>query len=225
MIESHFYGQAAYLIVALVLLALLVFYLWRNISLSRKINKTSSLSFPFLRLLPLCVFIVLTLIFLAALFKQDNTVTSDIMIGQPTPISKLPLLDIPGELTADFFKNRVTLVNFWGSWCPPCRLEHPQLMQLAQDKRFTLIGINYKDRQENARQFLRQLGNPYHFVAVDERGRTAIEWGVYGAPETYLVSQEGIIIYRHIGPLTPDIIATKLLPVLEVALSNPSQKN
>ncbi len=128
---------------------------------------------------------------------------------------------MPGLNSSDFL-GKVTLVNVWGSWCVPCRQEHPLLLELSKDNRFTLAGLNYKDRPENARRFLGELGNPFHAIGVDDAGRTAIDWGVYGVPETFLVGQDGKILYKHVGPLTPEAIARELMPQIEAAAAAPA---
>jgi cytochrome c biogenesis protein CcmG/thiol:disulfide interchange protein DsbE len=113
----------------------------------------------------------------------------------------------------------VTLVNVWASWCAPCREEHPLLLALSQDKRFSIAGLNYKDKAENARRFLGSLGNPYSAIGVDSAGRTAIDWGVYGVPETFLVGRDGKIAFKHVGPLTEQVVTGSLLPQIEKALA------
>ncbi|TIV64698.1 MAG: DsbE family thiol:disulfide interchange protein, partial [Mesorhizobium sp.] len=110
-------------------------------------------------------------------------------------------------------------VNVFGSWCLPCREEHPVLLGLSQDRRFTLAGLNYKDQPENARRFLGDLGNPYQAIGVDPAGRAAIDWGVYGVPETFVVGKDGRIAYKHVGPLTPESARDLLLPQIEKALT------
>jgi cytochrome c biogenesis protein CcmG/thiol:disulfide interchange protein DsbE len=99
-------------------------------------------------------------------------------------------------------KGGVTLVNVWASWCGPCRDEHPLLIELARDPAIRLVGINYKDQPENARRFLGSLGNPFAAVGVDASGRAAIDWGVYGVPETFVIAPDGTIAYKHVGPIT-----------------------
>lgn len=119
------------------------------------------------------------------------------------------------------FEGQVTLVNVWGSWCVPCRQEHPLLMELAQDDRIRIAGINYKDQPENALRFLGELGNPYDAIGVDQSGRAVIDWGVYGVPETFLVGPDGTILYKHVGPITQSAVLENLLPEIDKALAAP----
>jgi cytochrome c biogenesis protein CcmG/thiol:disulfide interchange protein DsbE len=111
----------------------------------------------------------------------------------------------------------VTLVNVWASWCIPCADEVPQLEQLARDKRIQLVGINYKDTPDNARRFLNRYGNPFVASGADVSGRTSIDWGVYGVPETYLIGRDGTIAYKLIGPITPDNLVRVLDPEIAKA--------
>jgi cytochrome c biogenesis protein CcmG/thiol:disulfide interchange protein DsbE len=176
----------------------------------------------FLVLLPLLIFAGLTAIFLAQLLSgRDISVVPSALIGQAAPVTELPPLEgtnLPGLSSADF-GGKVTLVNVWASWCAPCREEHPVLLGLSQDGRFGITGLNYKDKPENARRFLGDLGNPYGAIGVDETGRAAIDWGVYGVPETYVVGRDSKILHRHVGPLSPEAVATELMPVIEKALA------
>jgi cytochrome c biogenesis protein CcmG, thiol:disulfide interchange protein DsbE len=175
-------------------------------------------------LLPLLVFLGLAGVFFARLMSgEDISTVPSALIGQPAPITHLPPLegvDLPG-LDSSAFAGRVTLVNVWSSWCVPCRQEHPLLFELSRDNRFTLVGLNYKDRPENARRFLGELGNPFRAIGVDAAGHTAIDWGVYGVPETYLVGKDGKILFKHVGPLTPESIAGEVMPQIEKALASP----
>ena len=116
----------------------------------------------------------------------------------------------------------LTLVNVWASWCVPCRQEHPLLMQLAERGSVKVVGINYKDQPENALRFLGELGNPYEAVGVDASGRTAIDWGVYGVPESYLVDETGTIVYKKVGPFSEESFAEELLPAIESARNGTS---
>ncbi len=166
-------------------------------------------------LVPLLVFLGLAAVFFVQLMSgRDISAVPSALIGQPAPETKLPPLegvDLPG-LNSVGFVGKVTLVNVWGSWCLPCREEHPLLLELSRDGRFTIAGMNYKDQPENARRFLGELGNPYQAIGVDDAGRTAINWGVYGVPETFLVGKDGKILYRHVGQLTPEAVTSELLP-------------
>ena len=113
----------------------------------------------------------------------------------------------------------MTVVNVFASWCPPCREEHPQLLMLAKDKRIRLVGLNYKDTPANARAFLARYGNPYEAVGVDPAGRAAIDWGVYGAPETFVIGRDGTIRTKFVGPILPETLRTVLLPEIDKALA------
>ncbi|RWB71895.1 MAG: DsbE family thiol:disulfide interchange protein [Mesorhizobium sp.] len=175
-------------------------------------------------LLPLLVFLGLAGLFLSQLLSgRDVAEIPSALIGLPAPQTSLPPLEgvnLPG-LDSKSFAGKVTLVNVFASWCAPCREEHPVLLGLSQDKRFTLAALNYKDQPENARRFLGDLGNPYQAIGVDPVGRAAIDWGVYGVPETFVIGKDGKIAYKHVGPLTPDSVRTLLLPQIEKALTAP----
>jgi cytochrome c biogenesis protein CcmG/thiol:disulfide interchange protein DsbE len=176
----------------------------------------------FVYLLPLGLFIVLALVFLSRLESGDSPdLIPSALIGKPAPEFVLPPLDglgTPGLARADL-AGKVTVVNVFASWCVPCRAEHPVLTELAKDTRIRLVGINYKDQPGNALAFLSGLGNPYAAVGVDQRGRAAIDWGVYGVPETFLVGPDGVIATKVIGPLDADNVARVLKPAIEKALA------
>lgn len=173
-------------------------------------------------LLPLLIFLGLAGLFLSQLLSgRDVSEVPSALIGQPAPQTNLPALEgsnLPG-LDSKLFAGKVTLVNVFASWCAPCREEHPVLLALAQDKRFVMTALNYKDRPENARRFLGDLGNPFQAIGVDEAGGTAIDWGVYGVPETFVIGKDGKIAYKHVGPLTPETVQTLLLPQIDKALA------
>lgn len=173
-------------------------------------------------LLPLLVFLGLAGLFLSQLLSgRDVAEIPSALIGLPAPQTSLPPLEgvnLPG-LDSKSFAGRVTLVNVFASWCAPCREEHPVLLGLSQDKRFTLAALNYKDQPENALRFLGDLGNPYQAIGVDPAGRAAIDWGVYGVPETFVIGKDGKIAYKHVGPLTPESARDLLLPQIEKALA------
>jgi len=175
--------------------------------------------------LPLIMFAGLALLFLYGLHDGDPSRIPSALIGHPAPQTALPALEglvdngkpVPG-LDPTTFKGKVSLVNVWASWCVPCHDEAPLLTALGQDKRLQVIGINYKDEPENARRFLGRYGNPFSIVGVDGNGRAAIEWGVYGVPETFIVGREGIILFKLVGPITPDNIDTVLKAEIDKAL-------
>jgi cytochrome c biogenesis protein CcmG, thiol:disulfide interchange protein DsbE len=171
---------------------------------------------------PFVLFLGLVGIFGFQLMSGKNV--SDLpsaLIGKVAPATNLSSVDPVAQtgLNSEVFKGRVTLVNVFASWCVPCREEHPVLLELAKDKRFIIAGLNYKDQPENALRFLAELGNPYAVTGSDLSGRTGIEWGVYGVPETYLVGKAGTVLYKHIGPLDAHILANELMPEIEKALS------
>ena len=173
-------------------------------------------------LLPLAAFAGLAAIFLAQLMSgRDTGEIPSALIGQPAPATKLAALDgagLPGLDSAEF-KGKVTVLNVWASWCAPCREEHPLLLGLAGDSRFVLAGLNYKDPTDLAQKFLTGYGNPFAAIGVDADGRGAIDWGVYGVPETFVIGKDGKIAAKHVGPLTVEAVKDQLLPEIEKALA------
>ena len=140
------------------------------------------------------------------------------LIGKPAPDFDLPLLHEPGKrFTLAELRGQPFVMNVWGSWCPECRVEHPVISKFALTKRVRFIGYNLKDPREDALRWLEQYGNPYLMVVADEEGRTAIDWGIYGAPETFLVDGSGIVRWKHVGAITDEIITNELSPALEKA--------
>ena len=176
-------------------------------------------------LLPLLIFLGLAGVFLSQLLSgEDSSEVPSALIGLPAPATHLPPLegtDLPG-LDSQAFAGKVTLLNVFASWCAPCREEHPVLLALSKDRRYVTAALNYKDKPENARRFLGDLGNPFAAIGVDVAGRTAIDWGVYGVPETFVIGKDGKIAYKHVGPLTPESAQTLLLPEIEKALAKPN---
>lgn len=138
------------------------------------------------------------------------------LIGKPAPAFDLPLLHEPGKrVTSADLAGQPYVMNVWGSWCPECRVEHPVLTKFALTKRVRFIGYNLKDEREEALRWLEQFGNPYMMVLADVEGRTAIDWGISGAPETFLVDGKGIVRWKHVGAIDDTIIARQLIPALE----------
>lgn len=176
-------------------------------------SETAAPRRSWLMALPLIVFIALAAIFWFRLGDDDPSRIPSALIGHPAPQTALPALaglanngaQVPG-LDPLAFKGKVSIVNVWASWCVPCHDEAPLLTEIAKDTRIQLIGINYKDAPDNARRFLDRYGNPFAAVGVDGNGRAAIEWGVYGVPETFIVGRDGKIAYKLVGPITPDNI-------------------
>jgi cytochrome c biogenesis protein CcmG/thiol:disulfide interchange protein DsbE len=179
----------------------------------------------FLMALPLILFAGLAALFWFRLGAGDPSKIPSALIGHAAPQTALPPLtglvsegaQVPG-LDPAMFKGKVSIVNVWASWCVPCHDEAPLFVELGKDKRLQLVGINYKDAPDNARRFLGRYGNPFGVVGVDGNGRAAIEWGVYGVPETFIVGREGTIVYKLVGPVTPDNIETVLKVEIEKAL-------
>ena len=175
--------------------------------------------------LPLIAFAGLAVLFGLRLGGGDPSRIPSALIGRPAPQTTLPPLpgllsdgaQVPG-LDPAMFRGKVSVVNVWASWCVPCHDEAPLLTELAKDKRLQLIGINYKDTPDNARRFLGRYGNPFGVVGVDGNGRAAIEWGVYGVPETFVVGREGKIVYKLVGPITPDNIDSVLKAEIDKAV-------
>ena len=189
-------------------------------------SRASSPRRLWLMALPLVAFAALAALFWFGLQAGDPSRIPSALIGRPAPQTALPALEglvangspVPG-LDPKTFKGKVSLVNVWASWCVPCHDEAPLLTQLGQDKRLQLVGINYKDSPDNARRFLGRYGNPFGIVGVDGNGRAAIEWGVYGVPETFIVGRDGTIVYKLVGPVTPENIDTVLKAEIDKALA------
>lgn len=169
---------------------------------------------PWLYAIPLLVFAALAAVFAKGLFSGDASKVPSALIGKPAPAITLTPLEglqrdgqpVPSFGMADLAKGKATIVNVFASWCAPCRVEHPFLVAMADSPavkqgKVQLVGFNYKDETENARRFLGALGNPYSAVGADRGGRAAIEWGVYGVPETFLIGPDGRILDKHVGPL------------------------
>ena len=148
--------------------------------------------------------------------RADRDVLPSPLIGKPAPEFSLPVLHEPGRLLdSGELRGQPYLLNVWGSWCPGCRVEHPVITRIAETKRIRVVGYNWKDEHSDAMRWLEQFGNPYWLVLVDYDGRKAIDWGIYGAPETFLVDAEGIVRWKHVGPIDEATIERSLLPALD----------
>jgi cytochrome c biogenesis protein CcmG/thiol:disulfide interchange protein DsbE len=166
-------------------------------------------------LLPLLLFMAIVGFLFAGLNLDPRAVPSP-LIGKPAPAFNLPQLDVAEQTLAPAqLLGQVWLLNVWASWCVACREEHVLLLELAQTDAVPIYGMNYKDQPQAARQWLAQRGNPYVTTAVDADGRTGIDYGVYGVPETYVIDKAGVIAYKHIGPLTSKVLSNKILPLVK----------
>jgi cytochrome c biogenesis protein CcmG/thiol:disulfide interchange protein DsbE len=166
-------------------------------------------------LLPVALFAVLVIAFAVGL-RHDPHLVPSALIDRPAPDFALPgLYESANGLTRNDLDGRVTLVNFFASWCAPCREEHSELMMLGRLPGVTLDGIAYKDKPEETRRFLGRLGDPFGHIGVDRNGTTAIDFGVYGVPETYVVDRTGHIRYRHVGPLTAEDVKNEIVPMIQ----------
>ena len=165
-------------------------------------------------LLPLGLFLVLAF-FLAVGLKLDPREVPSPLVGKPAPGFQAPALGRP-EITIkrDDLLGKVWLLNVWASWCGACRDEHPVLVEFARRKLVPIYGLNYKDKREDGLGWLTQFGNPYTESVFDPEGRIGIDYGVYGVPETFVIDRDGVIRYKHIGPITPEVLRDKLEPLL-----------
>lgn len=166
-------------------------------------------------LIPLGIFIALTAL-LAIGLKLDPREVPSPLINKPAPAFTLPKLHALDEtISVADLQGKVWILNVWASWCVACRTEHPLLVEFARQHPVTLVGLNYKDEEMAAKQWLRQLGDPYTFSAFDKDGRAGIDWGVYGVPETFVIDKRGVIRFKQIGPVTHSVLQGKILPLLQ----------
>jgi len=168
--------------------------------------------------LPLIALVALVAIFASSINRDPDLIRS-VLIDKPAPafaMAAVPDIGVPGFDTASL-KGEVTVVNVFASWCIPCRAEHPLLTALKDVAQVRLFGINQADAPDNAKAFLDELGNPYDAVGMDRDRRVSIDWGVYGVPETFVVNAEGVITFKHVGPLTPQSLEADLLPAIAAA--------
>ena len=157
------------------------------------------------RFLPLIILLTVIALFLFGTFKKNTRVIPTPLIGQEVPLIELETIffeEFENKDLADILKsNKIKIINFWASWCLPCEVEHPILMGLSKKSDLVIIGINYKDTEEGSARFLNEKGNPYDVVIIDDEGMLGIEMGLTGVPETFVVNQDGKIIYRIVGPI------------------------
>jgi cytochrome c biogenesis protein CcmG, thiol:disulfide interchange protein DsbE len=166
-------------------------------------------------LIPLVLFLVLV-VFLAIGLTRDPSELPSALINKPAPTFRLPQLKDPAQtFSAEDMRGKVWVMNVWASWCVACRDEHQYLGRYAESGAVPIYGLNYKDKPEDALAWLDELGDPYVLSAVDLEGRVAIDYGVYGAPETYLIDKSGTIRHKHVGPVTPDVWNKEFLPLVQ----------
>jgi cytochrome c biogenesis protein CcmG/thiol:disulfide interchange protein DsbE len=166
---------------------------------------------------PLVVFAAFAGLAFIGLYRENPDALPSALAGRQAPaVETTPLGDKQGFGDADLRAGEVSLVNYWASWCAPCRVEHPNLMQLAADG-IPVYGVNYKDKPGNALGFLEELGDPYTGIGADASGRMALEWGVYGVPETYVIDGQGEIVQRFAGPITDRVLENTIRPAIEAA--------
>ena len=168
-------------------------------------------------LVPVVVFVGLAWLLYVGLFQGPPSLLPSPLVGKPAPDISLPALDAQAQNfdRAELGQGRPIIVNFWASWCVPCRLEHSTLQALAARKGITLYGVDYKDKPEDARAFLSELGNPFGKINEDREGRVTIDWGVTGVPETFVIDSKGIIRVHYAGPLNDQVVERLILPALE----------
>jgi cytochrome c biogenesis protein CcmG/thiol:disulfide interchange protein DsbE len=172
-------------------------------------------------LVPLGIFLVLVAFLYRGLGLDPKLVPSP-LVGKPMPAFTLTRLQDPNATISDTdIKGKVALLNIWATWCVSCRAEHAALLELARTGKVDIYGLNYKDERAAAQQWLRQLGNPYVANAYDDTGRVGINWGVYGAPETFVIDSQGIIRHKHVGPLTTEVINEEILPLVAKLQTSP----
>lgn len=165
-------------------------------------------------LLPLILFVALVG-FLAVGLKRDPREVPSPLINKPAPAFSLPQLHEPGQtISVAQMRGKVWLLNVWASWCVACRQEHPVMIEFAKQNIIPVVGLNYKDQRKDGLEWLQQFGNPYQVSAFDEKGRVGIDFGVYGVPESFLIDKQGVIRFKQIGPITPEVINSKLMPLI-----------
>ena len=167
-------------------------------------------------ILPLVVFLGLAgVLYIGVRHSPDKSIMASALLGKPAPSFELPVLGEARKLSSRELAGKPWVLNVWGTWCVGCREEHPALLAIARQNLVTFVGLSWKDEDAAAQQWLTQLGNPYSVVAVDREGRTAIDFGVYGAPETFLIDERGLVQYRHVGAMTLEAWEREFVPRLK----------
>jgi cytochrome c biogenesis protein CcmG, thiol:disulfide interchange protein DsbE len=165
-------------------------------------------------LIPLALFVVLAGFLFVGLGLNPREVPSP-LVNKPAPAFVLPRLENPAvQVAAEQLKGQVWVLNVFASWCVPCLAEHPHVTQLAREPGIQLVGLSYKDKPEDARAWLARHGNPYKTIVVDRDGRTGIDYGVYGVPESFVIDKQGVIRFKQIGPITPEALRDKIIPLV-----------
>lgn len=172
-----------------------------------------------MRFLPLLAFLALAAALWIGLFREDKEALRSTFLDRPAPVFEAPIFEAPDEtLSLEAMKgDGPAVLNFWASWCGPCIVEHPEITKLSKLEGVRVFGINYKDKPVDARRFLDRYGNPFTAIGLDEKGRVAIEYGIAALPETFVISGDGRVIYKHTGPISPGDYEEKLLPAIEAA--------
>lgn len=165
--------------------------------------------------LPLALFAIVGVVFWSG-FAHNPAEVPSVLIDKPVPAFDLPPLPgMQNGLSSEGLKGDVALVNVFASWCIPCKVEHPVITRLAREEKVPVYGINHKDKAEDALEWLAVNGNPYSRIGADLNGRVSIDWGVYGVPETFLIDRDGHIRFKHVGPLTPEVVEDRILPLIK----------
>ena len=165
-------------------------------------------------LLPLALFLVLAGFLAVGLQRNPREVPSP-LIGKPAPAFSAPQLADPAlSVTVEQMRGQAWVLNVWASWCVPCRVEHPLWVEYARTEKVALVGLNYKDKRDDALAWLQRYGDPYRLSLTDPKGAIGIDYGVYGVPETFVIDKEGVIRHKHIGPVTEDAMRDKILPLV-----------
>lgn len=168
-------------------------------------------------ILPPAIFAALAGLFLSGMFRDNPGQLPSTFVGQPAPaLPEVPINGLPLLTAEDLASGEVTIVNFWASWCPPCRAEHPYLLEL-EAQGYRVAGLNFRDLQDQAVEYLAEDGNPFFATGFDPRGRTAIDWGVTAPPETFIIGRDGTVLHRQVGPLVGSVVEQQFLPALNAA--------